>query len=344
MRDDGIFVQWLQLYEIDLNLVVSVLKAVSDNFSDYAIYFANDNDVLIVARPHGTLGRPGTTPWQSPALHKLLERVNVLGLQDLEIRRLGTKQLIDPLLASFPIRANSDYYPVLDQGAAKARFMQVNAHEFLSLVNQPLPFIQMLDPGGEPDGPARVTPARHFSRSQRMATALILRDCLIRGTPPRDGDQLRPEQLRIVQLLRKVLYENQPVSAAARTLLLFNMSLWIVADLPPDDLDQYWQAIMNSPGGGALSPTDRDYLTFFRALGSRNAGVTADYARRLLERDRYITDDRRAYLLAAGMLGSLAQGDRQGALQLWQGYRRVVFGGKKPTILFRLLVAQASAR
>ncbi len=35
LTDDGLFVQWLQLYEVDNDLVISVLKAISENFSDF---------------------------------------------------------------------------------------------------------------------------------------------------------------------------------------------------------------------------------------------------------------------------------------------------------------------
>ncbi len=34
LADDGLFVQWMQLYEIDMTLVISVLKAVSASFPD----------------------------------------------------------------------------------------------------------------------------------------------------------------------------------------------------------------------------------------------------------------------------------------------------------------------
>src|SRR5262249_34562766 len=49
LEDDGVFVQWLQLYEFNVQLVASVLKALSANFGDYVIYAANMGDILIVA-------------------------------------------------------------------------------------------------------------------------------------------------------------------------------------------------------------------------------------------------------------------------------------------------------
>ncbi len=49
LNPGGLLVQWLQLYEFDLDLVASVLKALQPAFADYAIYAANTGDILIVA-------------------------------------------------------------------------------------------------------------------------------------------------------------------------------------------------------------------------------------------------------------------------------------------------------
>src|SRR5205823_11608442 len=38
LSDDGVLVQWLQLYEFNDDLVESVLKGLTTQFSDYAIY------------------------------------------------------------------------------------------------------------------------------------------------------------------------------------------------------------------------------------------------------------------------------------------------------------------
>src|SRR5689334_3941232 len=50
LADDGVFVQWVQLYEIDLNIVASIMKAVSSQFSDYTVVSLTDFDIVILAR------------------------------------------------------------------------------------------------------------------------------------------------------------------------------------------------------------------------------------------------------------------------------------------------------
>ena len=51
MNPDGLFVQWIHTYEIDIGLLLSVIKALSLQFGDYKIYAANDYDLIILASP-----------------------------------------------------------------------------------------------------------------------------------------------------------------------------------------------------------------------------------------------------------------------------------------------------
>ncbi len=133
MNDDALFVQWLQLYEINVDLVVSVLKAISANFSDYAVYASNNTDIMVIARKNGQLPAPDAGVLKIPAIADALKMIHVEGVQDIEIRRIGNKRIFSRLLETFPIQGNSDYYPVLDQDAARARFLGSTAQELLSL-------------------------------------------------------------------------------------------------------------------------------------------------------------------------------------------------------------------
>jgi len=49
------------------------------------------------------------------------------------------------------------------------------------------------------------------------------------------------------------------------------------------------------------------------------------------------------YLVASGMLGSLAQGDKGGSYRLWSEYRAMMFGDSQTDLLFRLLAAESIA-
>src|SRR5262249_36528537 len=50
LAPDGLFVQWIQIYELDDRLFASILGALDENFADYAVYeAANNADVMVVA-------------------------------------------------------------------------------------------------------------------------------------------------------------------------------------------------------------------------------------------------------------------------------------------------------
>jgi len=48
LTDDGLFVQWVQLYEIDEQLVGSILQALTPAFSDYGAWLSHGTDLIIV--------------------------------------------------------------------------------------------------------------------------------------------------------------------------------------------------------------------------------------------------------------------------------------------------------
>ncbi|MDH5639369.1 MAG: spermidine synthase, partial [Nitrospinota bacterium] len=49
LADNGILVQWIQLYEIEPELVAGIMKALSANFEDYTLFQASSGDLIVVA-------------------------------------------------------------------------------------------------------------------------------------------------------------------------------------------------------------------------------------------------------------------------------------------------------
>src|SRR5690242_4943344 len=89
LEPGGVLVQWFQLYEIDPSLVASVLRALGDEFPDYAVYAATNADLLIVAGDAATLARPLADVLAMPGVARELRRVHVASIDDLRIRRIG---------------------------------------------------------------------------------------------------------------------------------------------------------------------------------------------------------------------------------------------------------------
>jgi hypothetical protein len=69
-----------------------------------------------------------------------------------------------------------------------------------------------------------------------------------------------------------------------------------------------------------------------------------DAAGSLLEQHEDLPPRMVQYLAESAMLGYLMQGKKSEAYQLWTRYKTRMFGDKEPSLLFRLLVAESTAR
>src|ERR1019366_1122918 len=95
---DGYFVQWMQVYETNIGVVASVIKALAAHFGAYALYNTDDLDILIVATRGATLRTPDDRLLKSPQLRAELERVGIQSVADVQLRKIGDNRTIGPLL------------------------------------------------------------------------------------------------------------------------------------------------------------------------------------------------------------------------------------------------------
>ena len=130
----AVFGQWLHTYELTDGLVESVLAALHLNFADYRIYLINGGDMLVVASPDGPLRRADWSVVRFPMVRRDLCRFLPMTDAALERTLLIDRRGLAPLFAR-ESGANSDFYPVLDLGAERARFLQQSAAGLANLGN-----------------------------------------------------------------------------------------------------------------------------------------------------------------------------------------------------------------
>ncbi|MEO7986988.1 MAG: spermidine synthase [Gemmatimonadales bacterium] len=135
LTDDGVFGQWLHVYELDDPLVLSVLAAIHQNFHSYEIYLVPSGDLLIVASNRDRLPAPDWSVFQAPGLHSDLCHFPPLTPSVLDALSIAGRQELAPLLDSYS-QPNSDYYPVLDLGAEQRRFRGDRATGFSALSDE----------------------------------------------------------------------------------------------------------------------------------------------------------------------------------------------------------------
>jgi spermidine synthase len=128
---DGVFCQWLELYEINDDLVLSVMAAIQKNFRHYELFMMDAADMFIVAtdRPDGL--KPDWSVVTEPGIATDLRPLPSFTPDLFEAMRIGSERTIGPLVRE--ARPNSDFRPVLDLGAERARFLGQQAEGFLHL-------------------------------------------------------------------------------------------------------------------------------------------------------------------------------------------------------------------
>jgi spermidine synthase len=118
----GVFGQWLHLYEINDELVSTVLAALHKHFPAYEVFYTSNVDLLIVATNGASLPAPDWGVVAYPEVARDLAPFRALTADALEATRLTGRRALAPLLDG-ATTVNSDYYPVLDLGAERARFL-----------------------------------------------------------------------------------------------------------------------------------------------------------------------------------------------------------------------------
>lgn len=145
LNEDGIFVQWLQLYEINEDLVGSVLNALLPHFSDVRAYLANNVDLLLVASQSPLAAQPDYEYLLQGDMARELAHVGFSRPEHLVFRRVADRDLLLAIAAeATKLRPNSDYFPVLTLEAPRARFRRQGATTFQSLTTVDFPLLEIL--------------------------------------------------------------------------------------------------------------------------------------------------------------------------------------------------------
>jgi predicted membrane-bound spermidine synthase len=342
LAPEGMLVQWIQLYEIDPSLVVSVLRALGEEFAHYAVFAASDHDLLIIAADAPVPLPPRAEVFEHPGVAKELWTVHVFSAGDFDARYLGSRATLEPLVASYGMPANSDYAPVLDLNAARQRFMEKSATELVGLLNADVPLLELLEPARSrrPVSPL-YKGAYAFERVEATRLAWYARDFLVGGRRP--APEGVPTQLqKDLELVKLRLLEcREPRELDVWLHSALRVARAVNPYLAPDDALAVWRETARAPCFGALQEFQRRWLQLFRAVAVRDASRMAALASQLLETTPELGAEAREYLVLAAMAGSVASGDKPAALALWNAQKAQLRSPAAPA--FRLLRCHAEA-
>jgi spermidine synthase len=340
METDGLFAQWLQVYESHPDRVASVLKAVDAVFEDYLVFAVDYGDLLIVAKPQGRI-LPAQINFQrlSPQIRQWLWHLEVANPSDITMRILGNKALFAPWLTGKSVPANSDFYPYVDIHAERDRFIGQNAKlQDLALSAFPIP--ELLGARAPLAAQSPLSLNRHFGLKPLPLYARLLTEGL-----PTDNANTQPvaanlppewrvEAGRIIEDCRNPPLADAPY-AIARLLTR------VLPYLAVPEARALMQSLLGASCLTTLNELQAPWATLLTSVLDRNPQAIGTAAQQLLENRQGVTQVRARYLLGMAMLGHLASGGPQRALHVWNTHARDAIGVEPPGIELEVLHAHA---
>ncbi|MEE2785889.1 MAG: hypothetical protein VX589_01020, partial [Myxococcota bacterium] len=354
MSPGGILAQWIQLYELEPALVVSILKALRLTFPTAVVYATNNNNLLILARRDGPVGPLSEAPLRVSEIRDELARHGILGMADLRLHRIADLPTLEPLLKTFNVPANSDYFPYLDNHAVKARFLQKSAKNFVRLTLGTVPLMSFLSPeDNHPLDAPSPYPIDQPAPSRRplLRQANVDHARRIAASPLQKTGELSDvnevAQAVLAYLKRHAQHCATTAALTPRQQLTMSDALHTLGKmtngyLPPDVALDFWTHLRAELCPGRLGESPNLWLDLMIQIAGRRQADMGRTAERLLASAAPLTDAQRATLVSCRLLHLIAQPDPAGALQLWNRHRAHLGHDDARRLRFRLLLAHAA--
>ena len=141
----GLLIQWLNLYEFNSELMLSIVKALDGVFPIVKIYHVpNSSDIVMIAGREDfyftNYRRIAENPGIKRTFPTMLDDPNLFSSRNYLISTRGLR----PLLKDY--RPNSDYFPIVDNGAEKAFFLKTRVTLFKPFNKTFCPYSEILEP------------------------------------------------------------------------------------------------------------------------------------------------------------------------------------------------------
>ena len=322
LKQDGMLVQWLHLYEIDDTLVATMLAALEAEFPQADLFLANDGDLIVVARE-----RQGPLTLQSVAavgseLEAELRRVGIDRTEQLQLRHIGGIEVLRTYLRLSSARPHSDYYPTVSLNAPRTRFRGDRATLLPLIAASGLPVLDILDC-------RRVVPAGLDLPQDRYSTLVSAwhrAQGLVTGLEPVSEADVSRDVVSglgaLPELSRRL--SQSPALIGAWADAASRVASGTLGHLSAEDLS-IWIEPQWLPVEAQALPAVDALIGVYRATALRSPAQMHEAAARALTLDA--EDDVYSLrvneqLLLIGMLGAIGSGDPGGAIafeQRWAG-------------------------
>lgn len=315
MSDEGLFVQWMQGYETNPQLVFSILKALKSNFSDFSLYTPNDTDLIIIARKIGVVNQPGIAVFNDGEMEMELGMVGIDNIQDIKTYFIADKRILGPLIDKYSPAMNSDYFPYLDLNAARARFKQEDISDLARIRTNMIPIIDILSPNSDNKETTNVSGHSSYS-TVNLAThqAQTLFHSL------NNLDEATPENPVAAKLKLMATLANNCLSNKFPKMWIDDLNTLATLTVPyltANELQAMWDAVTPKCDNG-LNEDQLNWLQFVKALSQRDSESIAIYSSKLLNQGNYWNIQQQRIQFTAQMTALVKLEKYQLARQLWK--------------------------
>jgi hypothetical protein len=310
LKPGGLFVQWLQSYEITDELQSRMIAALLDRFPYVDAYLANASDLVLVASatplPELDVRRLRYSPLDDEAT-----RVGLVDTQAFRLRRIGGREV---LLAY--VRANggqaghSDFYPEVALRAPKARFMDQYARLLPTLTQNGLPVLDILDGRKVPRVQALATWDENssivfYERYAAMVNASF-NDAATLARWKRGNDPAEVQAMERLLAVSRAPIADDALPAWSRDLAA--IARYGPGSLAKEDLEDIWVTPKwLAPGQGAEVAA---IMAAYRAAALRDGAAMRRHAVEVLQMHVGLSVEMRQQMLLIAMLGAAGQRDR----------------------------------
>jgi len=227
LKPGGVFAQWIHIYDINDRLVMTVLAALHKTFEQYEVFMPAASDMLVVATNAGAVPAPDWGIFQSPAIAQDLCHQIPFTPAALEATRLGNRVSLAPMVAGFP-QVNSDFYPFLDLGAERTRYMGSQALGIFGLSAERFDITAPFTGRRMPPADFTLAPAPDIPRMYDLSLGATLRGV----TALAPGDTLGEDDRKSIALYRQRTWQAELASREAP----LDWRLWLqhMADVERD--------------------------------------------------------------------------------------------------------------
>ncbi len=348
LTPEGMLVQWLHLYEMNPDLIASILMSVDKNFLDYKV-FESGSDVIILASNNPISNTPGNEVFKNPRLADLLRKINFEYDYDFKSNYIGGKNTLHHLANMFDIPLNSDYNPVLDLRAVKARFTHSNAEGYGTMGRFIIPVRRILEDD------TMTVPHVMYGRSVNMkgpSGVNINADyqawqawyyITSRGSAR--------EAFADSVVLRQVAFAVAQVRMAARDNATAVHQIWpknvldllrmTMPYLPPTQIKDVWSYIDEEGKNINVRQESKDVLKVLKCISFGEYDTAQQLSLKCMKENRTLTEEYVKILAVAHMLSSIKLNKTENVEEVWNNMGKLQYDFNIMTLFNHALVNKA---